>query len=75
MCNREIPLLLQIKLMNFFTLLKSEELRIYKYLQKRSDDCIMLAHILSFMLHRKYRRERLTNDQEGIARKWVNTID
>lgn len=60
----------------FLTLMKSEELRVYdKFVRKRFEDCITPAHILSYMLHPKYMGTGLTNDQEEIARKWVNDID
>lgn len=60
----------------FLTILKSEELGIYnKCLQKRFDECITPAHILSYMLHPKYMGKGLTSDQEELARKWVNYID
>lgn len=60
----------------FLTLLECEELRNHnKFLQKRFKECITPAHILSYMLHPKHMGEGLTNDQEEVARQWVNEID
>ena len=44
-------------------------------IQKRYNQCITSAHMLVYLVHPKYKGEKLTIAEEELALEWLKNID